>query len=83
MGKLTFDLDTVYDHQEGVEKGYNHVHPGKRSYHPLLSFIAVRIFREYAEDDLLGKVPVYEYHLWVTNLPLSANKLEQFYKMIC
>ena len=193
-GKITLDLDstvkTVYGHQEGAEKGYNHTHPGKRSYHPLLAFIAetgeallgwlrpgdvfsangsvefikealsrlpkqvwkvvvradaaffshdflsfleseghryvvkvkmkrwknwterngnwrksghdrwtawfkaklpgwehdrtfvaVRIFKEYAQDDLLGKVPVYEYHLWVTDLPLSANKLEKFYNL--
>ena len=192
LGKITLDLDstvkTVYGHQEGAEKGYNHVHPGKRSYHPLVAFIAetgeallgwlrpgdtysangslefikealarlpkqvwkvviradsaffshdflcyleslghhyvvkvkmkrwkiwaerngnwrrsgdgrwtakfeaklpgwekertfvaVRIFKEYVENDLFGPVPVYEYHLWVTDLPLSANQLEQFY----
>ncbi|MBC8278019.1 MAG: IS1380 family transposase [FCB group bacterium] len=192
LGKVTLDLDstvkTVYGHQEGAEKGYNHVHPGKRSYHPLIAFIAetgeallgwlrpgdtfsangsvefikealsrlpkqvwkvviradaaffshdflcyleslghhyvvkvktkrwkiwaeqngnwrqsghhrwtakfkaklpgwkhertfiaVRIFKEYAEDDLFGKAPVYDYQLWVTDLPLSANQLELFY----
>ena len=192
LGKVTLDLDstvkTVYGHQEGAEKGYNHVHPGKRSYHPLLAFIAetgeallgwlrpgdtfsangsvefikealsrlpkqvwkvviradaaffshaflcyleslghhyvvkvktkkwklwaerngnwrksgynrwtakfkakltgwekehtfvaVRVFKEYIIDDLFGPVPVYEYQLWVTDLPLSANQLEKFY----
>jgi len=192
LGKVTLDLDstvkTVYGHQEGAEKGYNHVHPGKRSYHPLIAFIAetgeallgwlrpgdtfsangsvefikealsrlpkqvwkvvvradaaffshdflcylesrghhyvvkvktkkwklwaerngnwrksgynrwtakfkakltgwekertfvaVRVFKEYIIDDLFGKVPVYEYQLWVTDLPLSANQLELFY----
>jgi hypothetical protein len=44
FGRITLDLDstvkTVYGHQQGAEKGYNHTHPGKRSYHPLIAFIA-------------------------------------------
>ena len=44
FGKITLDLDstvkTVYGHQEGAEKGHNPTHPGKRSYHPLIAFIA-------------------------------------------
>lgn len=40
--RLNFCLDfdstakTLYGHQEGVVKGYNPGHPGKKSYHPLL-----------------------------------------------
>ena len=191
-GKVTLDLDstvrTVYGHQQGAEKGYNPTHPGKRSYHPLIAFIAetkealmawlrpgdtfsangsleflkealarlpkqvwkvvvradaaffnhlflslleslghqyvvkvktkgwrcwteehaswrqsgegrwtakfqaqlpgwehprtfiaVRVLTGYREEDLFGEVPEYEYGLWVTNLPLSPNKLEKFY----
>ena len=192
LGKVTLDLDsmvkTVYGHQEGAEKGYNPTHPGKRSYNPIIAFIAetrealmgwlrpcdtfsangsvefvkealsrlpmqvwkviiradaaffcqaflcfleapghhyvvkvkmkgwknwaernakwrqsgpgrwtsvfqaklpgwekartfaaVRVFKEYQEDDLFGPAVVYDYGLWVTTLPLSANKLEEFY----
>ena len=192
LGRIILDLDstvkTVYGHQEGAEKGYNPTHRGKRSYHPLLafiaettevvigwlrpgdtfsangsiefakealsrlpkqvwkvviradaaffsnaflsflesmghlyvvkvkikgwkkllnehadwrrsgdgrwtakfqaklpgwtherSFVAVRIFKEFIEDDLFGPVPVYDYQLWVNNMPLTPNKLENFY----
>ena len=44
LGKVTLDMDstaqTVYGHQEGASKGYNPGHPGKKSYHPQLAFIA-------------------------------------------
>ena len=44
LGRVTLDLDssvrTTYGHQEGAERGYNPHHPGKRSYHPQLAFIA-------------------------------------------
>ena len=43
------------------------------------TFVAVRVLTGYREDDLFGKVPIYEYGLWVTNLSLSPNKLEDFY----
>ena len=44
------------------------------------TFIAARIFKEYTEDDLFGKIPVYDYcQLWVTDLPLSVNQLELYY----
>lgn len=194
-GKITLDLDstvkTVYGRQQGAKKGYNPRHPGKRSYNPLIAFIAetgeallgwlrpgdtfsangsleflkealarlpkgvwkviiradaaffnhlfltlleflghqyvvkvkmkgwkkwteehavwrksgegrwtakfqaqlagwkrprtfvaVRILTEYQEVDFFEKkekIPVYEYGLWVTTLPLSPNKLEEFY----
>lgn len=49
------------------------------------TFVAVRILTGYQEVDLFGKVPLYEYGLWVTNLPLSPLKLEEFYnqRTIC
>jgi hypothetical protein len=34
---------TLYGHQEGVTKGYNPMHPGKKSYHPLLITEAHRL----------------------------------------
>jgi hypothetical protein len=44
IGSVTLDLDstvqTVYGNQEGASKGYNPTDPGKKSYHPLLAFIA-------------------------------------------
>ena len=45
------------------------------------TFIAVRILKEFAEDDMFGPVPVYEYQLWVTNISASVNKLEKFYNL--
>jgi hypothetical protein len=33
-------VETVYGHQEGAAKSYNPTHRGKKSYHPLLAFIA-------------------------------------------
>src|SRR5699024_11936539 len=37
---LDFDssVNTVFGHQEGAEVGYNPVHPGKKSMHPLYVF---------------------------------------------
>ena len=44
LQKVTLDLDsspkTVYGNQEGVGKGYNPEHPGKKSYHPLFCFVS-------------------------------------------
>lgn len=44
LRSITCDLDsspkTVYGDQEGVGKGYNPEHPGKKSYHPLFCFIS-------------------------------------------
>jgi hypothetical protein len=41
---ITFDHDTtvntLYGHQQGARKGYNPKHKGKRSYQPVLTFIA-------------------------------------------
>ena len=43
-GKITLDLDstvkTIYGRQQGAKKGFNPRYPGKRSYHPLIVFIA-------------------------------------------
>jgi len=43
-GNWTVDLDssvlTRYGHQEGVERGYNPEHRGKKSQHPLMAFAA-------------------------------------------
>ena len=43
------------------------------------TFVAVKIFKEYIYDDLFGPVAVFDYQLWVTDLRLTANKLEAFY----
>lgn len=44
LGRITLDFDstvrTVFGHQQGAAKGYNPQHIGKRSYNPILSFIA-------------------------------------------
>ena len=41
---ITLDADstvkTVYGHQQGAEKGYNHDKPGANSYHPMLAFVS-------------------------------------------
>ena len=43
-------------------------------------FVAVRTLVGYEDvDNMFGPVPVYKYQLWVTNMWLSPNKLEQFY----
>lgn len=40
LSRYWFDFDstvrTLYGNQEGVSKGYNPIHPGKKSYHPLV-----------------------------------------------
>lgn len=51
---LDFDstVNTIYGHQEGALKGYNPEHPGKRSYHPLVT-------TEAHLKDCLGGFPRY------------------------
>jgi len=43
------------------------------------TFMAVKVFKEWGDGGFLGPFPIYEYQLWVTNLRLSPNKLEDFY----
>jgi hypothetical protein len=54
LEEVTIDTDTtvqtLYGHQMGGRKGYNPKHRGKRSYQPILSFVAET--REYVGGDL-------------------------------
>ena len=43
------------------------------------TFMAVKVFKEWGDGGFLGPFPIYEYQLWVTDLRLSPNKLEDFY----
>jgi hypothetical protein len=44
LKEVTLDTDTtvqmVYGHQMGARKGYNPKHRGKKSYQPILTFLA-------------------------------------------
>jgi len=86
---LDFDstAKTLYGNQEGVVKGYNPGHKGKKSYHPLICteahrFVVLRekLTEKRKEQLKLLTVDAHAFHVIVTNLALTPFGVFNFYE---